>query len=116
MNQEITITPAQIVQLFLWFCGAITAIGAAVAVIIKLVNAAKAPTKKLEERLAALEKKVEEHKGYFSNDNERLDILEEGNKVTQRALLALLSHGIDGNDVEGMRSAKAELQKYLIER
>ena len=116
MNQAITITPAQIVQLFLWFCGAITAVGAAVAVIIKLVNAAKAPTKKLEERLVAVEKKLEEHNGYFSNDKDRLDVMEEGNRITQRALLALLSHGIDGNDVEGMRSAKAELQKYLIER
>ena len=116
MNQEITITPAQIVRLFLWFCGAITAVGAAVAVIIKLVNAAKAPTKKIEERLEAVEKKIEEHQGYFSNDNERLDIIEEGNKVTQRALLALLSHGIDGNDVKSLKKAKEELNDYLISR
>ena len=76
----------------------------------------KITSKKIEERLSAVEKKLDEHQDYFSNDNERLDIIEEGNKVTQRALLALLSHGIDGNDVEGMRKAKAELQDYLIAR
>lgn len=116
MNQEITITPAQIVQLFLWFCGAITAVGAAITVLAKAWSKIKAPSKKIEERLSAVEKKLDEHQDYFSNDNERLDIIEEGNKVTQRALLALLSHGIDGNDVEGMRKAKAELQDYLIAR
>ena len=49
-------------------------------------------------------------------DFNRLNKLEEGNIVTQRALLALLAHGIDGNDVEAMRKAKAELTDYLIER
>ena len=42
--------------------------------------------------------------------------LEEENIVTQRALLALLAHGIDGNDIEAMRKAKTELTDYLIER
>ncbi len=116
MNQQITITPAQIIQIILGVCGAITAVGAAIAVIAKAVSAIKAPSKKIEERLSAVEKKIEEHKGYFLKDKERLEIIEEGNKVTQRALLALLSHGIDGNDVEGMRKAKAELQDYLIAR
>jgi len=116
MNQSITITPAEIVKIILSVCGGITAVGAAITVLAKVWSRIKAPSKKFDERLSAVEKKIEEHKGYFSNDNDRLDILEEGNKVTQRALLALLSHGIDGNDVEGMRKAKAELQDYLIAR
>lgn len=116
MNQPITITPAQIVQIILGVCGAITAVGAAIAVIAKAVSAIKAPSKKIEERLTAVEQKLEKHGGYLSSDQERLEAIEEGNKVTQRALLALLSHGIDGNDVEGMRKAKAELQDYLIAR
>ena len=42
--------------------------------------------------------------------------LEEGNKITQRALLALLAHGIDGNDVDAMKKAKTDLTNYLIEQ
>ena len=49
-------------------------------------------------------------------DYERLNQLEEGNAITQRALLALLAHGIDGNDIEAMKQAKAELTDYLIGR
>ena len=48
------------------------------------------------------------------NDKKRLEEMEQGNKVTQRAILALLSHGIDGNDIEAMKAAKKELQDFLI--
>ena len=52
----------------------------------------------------------------MNRTDERLDKIEEVNTITQRALLALLAHGIDGNDIEAMRKAKAELTDYLIER
>lgn len=120
-------TAEQVIKVVLWICAAISAVGAAVAVIVKAVTAAKAPTKQLEERmetyerstekrLGDLEDAVEKHVEYFGNDKKRLDGIEEGNRVTQRALLALLSHGIDGNDVEGLKKAKNELQQYLIDK
>lgn len=31
-----------------------------------------------------------------------------------KALLALLSHGIDGNAIDPMKEAKAEIENYLI--
>ena len=36
--------------------------------------------------------------------------------LTQRALLALLSHGLDGNSIEQMEAAKAALEEHLINR
>ena len=57
-----------------------------------------------------------EYDEFFRNDKARLDAIEEGNRVTQKALLALLSHGIDGNDVDSMRQAKGELEEYLIKK
>ena len=120
-------TAEQVIKVVLLICAAISAVGAAVAVIVNAVTAAKAPTKQLEERidtyerstdkrLGDLEDAVEKHVEYFGNDKKRLDGIEEGNRVTQRALLALLSHGIDGNDVEGLKKAKNELQQYLIDK
>ena len=32
------------------------------------------------------------------------------------ALLALLDHGIDGNNIEQMKQAKEDLQRHLVER
>ena len=53
---------------------------------------------------------------YLALDKRRLDNMDEGNRVTQRALLALLAHGIDGNNVEQMEKAKSALEEHLINR
>lgn len=88
--------------------------------IVKIVKAIKAPNEQQNEqqnnRLTALEdwKKTVDSK--LSNDNERLERFEEGNRATQRALLALLDHGIDGNNIKQMQDAKEALQTHLINR
>jgi hypothetical protein len=95
-------------------CGGISCIAAAVNWIAKAVKAARAPDQKQNERIKALEDKTKEYDTFFAADKKRLVRLEEGNRITQRALLALLSHGIDGNDTQAMREAKKELQDFLI--
>ena len=84
--------------------------------IIKVWKAAKAPNAKQDDRIDALERWRKEVDRKLSSDNERLAVIDNGNRVTQRALLALLSHGIDGNNTEQMQHAKEELQEYLINR
>ena len=54
--------------------------------------------------------------GKLDRDNNRLESIEEGNRATQRALLALLDHGIDGNNIKQMQDAKETLQNHLINR
>lgn len=96
--------------------GAITTIGAAADRVAKAVKVAKAPNHRQDERIGALEQwriGVDEKLG---NDKKRLDTMEAGNRVTQLALLALLDHGIDGNNLEQMQHAKEELQNHLISR
>ena len=110
------LTPTQIFAAILGVCAGISTIGAAVGWIIKCVKAARAPGQKIHDRLTALEQGHKQHMEYLERDNRRLEAIEEGNRVTQRALLALLKHGIDGNDEEAMRRSMLELQDYLIER
>lgn len=105
MNNPIMFTVSDI----LWLAGAIVAISAAVKVIVECIDRMQKPNKTQDERIGKLEKKA-------IADYERLNKLDEGNTITQRALLALLAHGIDGNDIEAMRQAKEELTNYLIER
>lgn len=57
---------------------------------------------------------MDQIKTYLSNDKRRIDALAEGDKVTKQALLALLGHGIDGNNVDAMIKSKDDLEKYLI--
>jgi hypothetical protein len=84
--------------------------------IVKAIKAAKAPNAKQDERLTELETWRKEVDGKLSHDHERFENLDNGNRVTQRALLALLDHGIDGNNIEQMQHAKEELQNHLINR
>jgi len=114
MDTVITFTPASLMAGILAVCAGISCIAAAIGWVIKGIQAAKAPAKKVDERLTALEEAIEDHDRFFLNDKRRLESIEDGNRVTQKAILALLSHGIDGNDVEAMRSARDELQDYLI--
>ena len=96
--------------------GAITTLGSAAEKIAKVIRAAKAPNDEQDRRITAAEKDINDIKGFLANDKKRLDTLEEGNRVTQRARLALLGHGLDGNNQKQMAEAKAELESHLINR
>ena len=52
----------------------------------------------------------------LGNDNKRIASLEDGNKAICKALIALLSHEINGNSTDKLQTALSELQNYLIER
>lgn len=84
--------------------------------IVGAVKAAKSPMTEHSDRLTALEEWQEEVERKLRCDNDRLFDIDESNRVTQRAILALLDHGIDGNNLEQMCHAKEELQNHLINR
>lgn len=116
MNSTVTFTPYELYQLIIAICIAITTISAAVAVIIKTYQLLKKPEKTQNERISLLEKKVERFEQLFDNDNKRLIELEKGNRVMQQAMLALLSHALNGNDVDSLKKAKQNLENYLISK
>jgi len=95
-------------------CSLITNIAAVVTIIVTIVKKAKRPTDLQNERIDALEKMVAKHEDYLERDLHRFEALEGGNRIMQRCMLALLSHGIDGNDIDQMRTARQDLQEYLI--
>ncbi|MBQ4066234.1 MAG: hypothetical protein IJD22_01195, partial [Clostridia bacterium] len=95
---------------------AIVLIANAIEKIVKVAKAARAPGDRQDERLAELEKWKDKVERRLSNDDDRLLDIEKGDRATQRALLALLDHGIDGNNIKQMQDAKEELQNHLINR
>lgn len=123
MDNVITFTPAQLIALILGICGAIVTISAAIGIIAKLLDKVKEPEKEQNERLDAHEKRLNQHdeiiekfKEYFSNDDKRFKEIEESNKITQSALLALLKYSLNGNDTDALRNAERNLEEYLIQR
>ena len=96
--------------------GAVTTLGSAAEKIAKVIRAAKAPNDEQDRRISTAEKDIRDIKGFIADEKKRLDALEGGNRVTQRALLALLGHGLDGNNQKQMKDAKEEIESYLINR
>ena len=107
---------AIVIAAVLALAGAIVTIGNAVEKLLKVWRAAKAPNDAQDERLKALEDwKATVDRRLTTGDN-HFKTLDDGNRVTQLALLALLDHGIDGNNIQQMQHAKEELQSHLINR
>ena len=63
-----------------------------------------------------LETKMNEHEDKLKRDHERLNELEESNRIIMRALMAMLSHEIHGNSDEQLKASFDEIQKFLIEK
>lgn len=95
---------------------AVVLLSNAIEKIVKAVKAAKAPNLQQDIRLSELEKWREKVEHRLTNDDDRLHDIEKGDRATQRALLALLDHGIDGNNIKQMQDAKEELQNHLINK
>ena len=88
------------------------------------VKSTRQPTTNLEERVSLVEKKLEfeikgvfaEYDARFGRDKQKIEVIEEGNRVTQQALLALLKHSIDGNNTDELVKAEKALSNYLIHK
>ena len=95
-------------------CSLIISIAAVVGLVASAVKKAKTPEALQNQRLDELEKAVKKHDELFLNDLRRFESMEAGNKIMLECMLALLSHSIDGNDIDGMKAARKNLNQYLI--
>ena len=114
------LTPGMIIALVIGglmaLAGFINTVGSAFEKVVKAVKVAKAPNTEQNERLATLEDWRKEVDRRLDKYHQHFDTLDDGSRVTQLALLALLDHGIDGNNIQQMQHAKEELQNHLINR
>lgn len=98
---EFTITSAQIMGL----CALITALWG----IWKIVKEFRKPNDDLRN-------KVDTHQRLLETDNKRLKEIEDSNKMILQCLLVIINHDITGNGIDKMKTARDELQEYLINR
>ena len=116
MNTIVSFTVSQLIGGFLAVRAGLSCIALAVSWIAKGWNKVREPEKKQNERNTDLERRLAKHDEFLDRDKVRLEMIEEGNRVTQRAILALLAHGIDGNDIDSMKEASKQIDKYLNEK
>jgi len=104
-------------------CSALITLSAAAVIVINAIkklrepeNAQNREIKELKELYRSMDARLKVHEEYFNNDKKKISAIEEGNRVTQKALLALMSHAINGNDVDKLKEAENSLREYLINR
>ena len=107
--------------------GGILTLSGAGAVIVNLVQKAKAPNEEQNGRLDALENDVKEIKERlaqgdhrFEADSAKVETLEKEmratNKIIIQSLQALTAHAIDGNNTEQLKTSEKSLTKFLINK
>lgn len=93
---------------------AIVLISNAVEKIVKAVKVAKAPEAAQNEKIAELEERLEKVERELMKDEKHLKDVRECNHVITKGVLALLDHGINGNNIDQMKDARSDVEAYLI--
>lgn len=96
--------------------GAINTIGSAIEKIAKAKKAVEAPNAAQDEKIADHERRIEKLERHQEDDHKELAAIREYNRISALAQIALLDHGLDGNNVEPMRNAKSELNNWLAQK
>lgn len=123
MDKVISFTWTELIGFISLIGGAIITVSAVVTIIINGVKKLRAPEDKQneklknhEDRINSLENQNKIFTQYFINDDKRFKAIERSNKITQSAILALLKHSINGQDIESLKKAEKSLEEFLIEK
>ena len=100
------VTPEALMTFF-WVAAALVAFTLAVWGLIEKIKKARQPATEAAQWRHDADLK-------FKKDKERIDSLEDGNKVLMRGILAMLNHEITGNSIDKLTTARDERTKYLI--
>lgn len=94
--------------------GAISTIGGAVEKIVKFVRVTKAPEQQQNAEIEEIKDRLDKVERKLENDKKQIADAKECNHVLTKGMLALLEHGINGNNIDQMRDAKNGVEAYLI--
>lgn len=104
-------------EVWVWIAGilaGIILIGNAADKIGSVIKTLKAPNDDLKADVDELKEWRGKVDLKLNNDHTELQGIREGNQAIFQALLALLDHGIDGNNITQMETAKEAVRNHLI--
>lgn len=94
-------------------CALIVSIGAVIALFLKLRDRAIAPDKRQNDRITRLEERLADYDRWLDSDKKRIEALETSLSMQMKCQFALLSHAINGNDIDKLKTVQDEMQTYL---
>jgi hypothetical protein len=100
----------------LYVCGFIFAADRIYDIYVKYKRMADSPTSDLRQRVQNIEDEIDKIHGFLARDKARLDAIDRGMSVLQRAILALIDNAIEPTNKEPLLKAKDALDNYLIDK
>ena len=82
--------------------------------IVRAFKSAKAPEERQNEEISDLKRRLKKLEDWVETEKQQVKDIREGNRVITRGMLALLEHGINGNNIEQMQEARNGVEEYLI--
>lgn len=86
----------------------------AVEKIVKAVKVAKAPEQRQDDEISKIKNRLSKIEVKLETDNNRINDARDCNHVLTKGMLALLDHGINGNNIGQMKEARHDVETYLI--
>lgn len=93
---------------------AIVLLSNAIEKIVKAVKAAKAPEQRQNDEIQDIKGRLDKIEAKLENDKKQIQDAKDCNHVITKGMLALLEHGINGNNIDQMREARNDVNAYLI--
>ena len=109
------IDPAQLWAYIVGALGMIAMICTSINTIAKTWAMAKKPEQEQNAKLKSHDEAINAINQKLANDNKRLDDQAEDNRLIMKSIMALLAHGLNGNNITEMQTALKDLQNHLIE-
>ena len=78
------------------------------------IKAAKAPEKKQNDEIKDIKTRLDKIESKLDKDKKEIEGVTKCNHVLTKGMLALLEHGINGNNIDQMKDAKKDVEAYLI--
>ena len=93
---------------------AIVLLSNAIEKIVKAVKTARAPGQRQDDEIYGIKLRLDKVERKLENDKRDIADSKECNHVLTKGMLALLEHGINGNNIDQMKDAKKDVNTYLI--
>ena len=92
----------------------VSTVGGAVEKIAKAVKAFRAPEEEQNSEIEDIKARLDKLERSMTADEKRIADAQACNRVLTIGMMAMLEHGINGNNVEQMQKAKEGIEDYLV--
>lgn len=82
--------------------------------IVMAIKMAKAPETAQNKKIVDLDERLKKVETQLDKDEKQIKDSKNCNHVLTKGMLALLDHGINGNNIDQMKDARYDVETYLI--